>query len=106
MQEHHPVRREFILQLYDLPVHAHICPECDECIPCRLPCCWTNNYDSGLPRMCEPCRQHLLLGDAPLVDRDWCEHCGGDLTTNPDWKAKCGDQTRAPKPHDQWCWHW
>lgn len=93
------MRRQFTIQLYDLPVHAHICPECDECIPCRLPCCWTNNYDSGAPRVCEPCRQHLLLGDAPLVDRDWCEHCGGDLLN----VNQLAPEHWASEPHNAWC---
>ncbi len=105
------MRRAFTIQLYDLPVHAHICPECDECIPCRLPCCSIVRigpdleYDFGYGRVCIHCMELARLDDDDDDDDDddvadvvidWCEHCGGGL-------VRVQPKHYASSPHHAWC---
>lgn len=99
------MRRQFTIQLYDAPVHAHICPECDKHIPCRLPCCSIVSIgpelecDLGYERACQPCMDLAGLDVVVIVAIAWCEHCGGDLVRVNHPMPKHW----ASEPHDAWC---
>lgn len=67
MQEHYPVRRQFTIQLYDTPVHAHDCHECGKRWECRLDCTieWVPDdreihpLDLGADTLCAECQSSI-----------------------------------------------